>query len=380
MDGSSPAAPAVSSGAFDLDSDISLFDELLSRIIERLEGEGALELVRRVRVAAQQLRAEPSLPKARDLRDELATLDLPSLRKLTRAFSVYFDLINLAEQRARLRALRRRGQDESTPIPDSLDAAVHQLRASGLGPEKLGQFLSSAFVIPVFTAHPSEARRRTILEKLEGVSRQMDRLEYAHLLPRERRAAVAEMTEEIEAFWLTNLVRQERPTVLDEVRQGLSISDQLFQVIPRFFLVITAVALFGSGIGLLILIIALTSWSGTARLVRAQVMSLVTFDHVTAARAGGARPVRVLRRHILPLAMPPLVAHASFQASGAILVEAGVSFLGLGDPSVMTWGALLHEAHHFLRVAWWLAVFPGLALTMTVLSLHTVADGLSVSN
>lgn len=235
MDGSSPPATTPSTGVFDLDSDISLFDELLSGIIERLEGEGALELVRRVRVAAQQLRAEPSLSKARDLRDELATLDLPSLRKLTRAFSVYFDLINLAEQRARLRALRRRAQDESTPIPDSLAAAVHQLRASGLGPEKLSQFLSSAFVIPVFTAHPSEARRRTILEKLEGVSRQMDRLEYAHLLPRERRAAVAEMMEEIEAFWLTNMVRQERPTVLDEVRQGLSISDQLFQVVPRFY-------------------------------------------------------------------------------------------------------------------------------------------------
>lgn len=152
---------------------------------------------------------------------------------------------------------------------------------------------------------------------------------------------------------------------------------EVFQVVPRFFLVITTVALFGSGIGLLVLIIAFTSWTGTARLVRAQVMSLVTFDHVAAARAGGARPIRVLVRHILPLAMPPLVAHASFQAGGAILVEAGVSFLGLGDPSVMTWGALLHEAHHFLRVAWWLAVFPGLALTITVLSFHLVADGMA---
>ncbi len=165
-----------------------------------------------------------------------------------------------------------------------------------------------------------------------------------------------------------------RGGLVDDVLMRLT---EVFQVVPRFFLVITTVALFGSGIGLLILIIAFTSWSGTARLVRAQVMSLVTFDHVAAARAGGARPVRVLLRHILPLAMPPLVAHASFQAGGAILVEAGVSFLGLGDPSVMSWGALLHEAHHFLRVAWWLAVFPGLALTVTVLSFHLVADGVA---
>ena len=150
---------------------------------------------------------------------------------------------------------------------------------------------------------------------------------------------------------------------------------EVFQVVPRFFLVVTAVALFGSGLGLVILIVALTSWSSTARLVRAQVLSAVTFDHVTAARAVGARPLRVVWRHILPTAVPPLVAHAAFQASGAILAEAGVSFLGLGDPSVMTWGALMHEAQHFLRVAWWLAVFPGLALTVTVLGLHLVADG-----
>lgn len=154
---------------------------------------------------------------------------------------------------------------------------------------------------------------------------------------------------------------------------------EVFQVMPRFFLVVATVALFGSGLGLLVLIIAVTSWSGTARLVRSQVMSLATFDHVAAARASGARPLRILLRHILPLAMPPLVAHASFQAGGAVLAEAGVSFLGLGDPSVMTWGALLHEAHHFLRVAWWLAVFPGLALTVTVLGFHLVADGLATA-
>lgn len=152
---------------------------------------------------------------------------------------------------------------------------------------------------------------------------------------------------------------------------------EIFQVIPRFFLVVTTVALFGSGLPMLVLIIALTSWPGTARLVRSQVMSLLTFDHVMAARAVGASPARVLLRHIIPLALPTLVAKASFEASGAMLTEAGVSFLGLGDPSVMTWGTLLHESHHFLRVAWWLAVFPGLALTVTVLGLHLVADGVA---
>lgn len=164
------------------------------------------------------------------------------------------------------------------------------------------------------------------------------------------------------------------------VDDGLMRFTEIFQVVPRFFLVVAVVALFGSSIGLLILIIALTSWSGTARLARGQVLTLATFDHVVAARAAGAGPLRVLTRHVLPLALPPLVAHSAFQASGAILAEAGVSFLGLGDPSVMTWGALLHEAHHFLRTAWWLAVFPGLALTVSVLGFHLLADGLADPN
>lgn len=162
------------------------------------------------------------------------------------------------------------------------------------------------------------------------------------------------------------------------VDEALMRVTEVFQVVPRFVLVVATVALFGSGLVPLTVIIALTSWPDTARLIRAQVMSLMTFDHVTAARALGARPIRVLLRHVLPLALPPLIAQASFQAGSAMLAEAGVSFLGLGDPSIMTWGLLLHEAHHFLRVAWWLVVFPGLALTMAVLGLQLMADARSV--
>lgn len=155
---------------------------------------------------------------------------------------------------------------------------------------------------------------------------------------------------------------------------------EVFQVVPRFFLVVTAVALFGSGLALLTAIIAFTSWSSTARLARSQVMGLLTYDHVLAARTLGARPLRILVRHVLPLALPALAAQAAFQAGGAMLLEASVSFLGLGDPSVMTWGAILHDAHHFLRVAWWMAVFPGLALTLAVLGLHLLADAAASRN
>jgi peptide/nickel transport system permease protein len=153
---------------------------------------------------------------------------------------------------------------------------------------------------------------------------------------------------------------------------------EVFQVVPRFFLVVTAVSLFGSGFALLALIIATTSWASTARLVRGQVLTLKGYDHVMAARALGAGPARVLLHHVLRLAIAPLGAQAAFQAGGALLLEAGVSFLGLGDPAVMSWGALLHDAHHFLRVAWWMAFFPGLALTVAVLGLHLIADGITV--
>jgi phosphoenolpyruvate carboxylase len=225
----------------DLDSDIAFFDGLLASIMGRLSGDNALKLVARMRTASRQLRLEPSIEKARALRDELSNLDLDSLRLLTRAFSIYFDLINLAEQRARLRSLRQRAMNDAAPIPDSLEAAVKQVREAAIKPEQLQEFMKKALVEPVFTAHPSEARRRTILEKLESISNQMDRLEYHQLLPRERQAALDAIIEEVEAFWLSSLVRADRPTVLDEVRQGLSMVDALFDVVPRMYRELDAV-------------------------------------------------------------------------------------------------------------------------------------------
>ncbi|MBX3444520.1 MAG: phosphoenolpyruvate carboxylase [Planctomyces sp.] len=227
-----PAEPSPPLATSDLDADIAFYDGVLSGVIRRLEGEETLQLVQRVRQAAQELRARPSIDEARRLRDELAGLDLASLRKLTRAFSIYFDLINLAEQRARLRVLRRRAHEEGV-IADSVEAAVQQLLNAGVTTDQMRSFLRQSLVMPVFTAHPSEARRRSILEKLSSIARQMDVLELRQLLPQERQAARAQIVEEIEQFWMTNLVRSVRPTVRDEVRQGLSMVESLFEVVPR---------------------------------------------------------------------------------------------------------------------------------------------------
>lgn len=147
------------------------------------------------------------------------------------------------------------------------------------------------------------------------------------------------------------------------------------QALPRFFLVITVVSLFGSQLWLIILTIGVTAWPATARVFRAQVISLMGRDFVAASRAAGAHEAAILVRHVFPMAWPVLAAQVSYQAGGAILAEAGLSFLGLGDGELMSWGAQLGAAQHFVREAWWMAVFPGLAVTMTVLACNLLADG-----
>ena len=162
--------------------------------------------------------------------------------------------------------------------------------------------------------------------------------------------------------------------LVDDVLMRLA---ELCQVIPRFFLVLVAVAVLGSHLGLIVLLLGLTLWPGTARLLRGQVLALRDREYVVAARAVGVRGPALLARHILPAALPPVVTQASLGVGGAILVEAGLSFLGLGDRNVVSWGALLNDAQQFVRPAPWLSLFPGLAITLTVLGMGLLADGLN---
>lgn len=149
---------------------------------------------------------------------------------------------------------------------------------------------------------------------------------------------------------------------------------EFVQALPRFFLIILIVSLFGSVQAIIILVIGLTTWPSTARLFRAQTLALLTRDFVTASRASGASDAVVLTRHVWPLALPVVAAEAAYTVGGAILAEAGLSFLGLGDPTVVSWGALLGSAQHFVREAWWMAIFPGAAITVTVLACNLIAD------
>jgi phosphoenolpyruvate carboxylase len=225
-----------------LSGDIHFLGDLLGDTIRRVSGEDVYQLVEEVRAAAKALRTTPSLDDARRLHDRLASLDLPALRALIRAFSVYFDLINLAEQRARVRALQDRSNGpEGSHLAETPEAALKQLRDLGVDAGQITARLKNALVGPVFTAHPSEARRRTILEKLRAITDGLDSLEFGRPLPQERDERLREVAEEVEGLWLSDTIRSTRPTVLDEVRQGLELVEHsLMTVVPRVYRTIEA--------------------------------------------------------------------------------------------------------------------------------------------
>lgn len=160
------------------------------------------------------------------------------------------------------------------------------------------------------------------------------------------------------------------------IDQAAMRATEFVQAIPRFFLVVTVVSLFGGHLWLIVMVIGLTAWPATARLFRAQVMSTVTRDFVLAARAAGSGETAILVRHVAPLTIAVVGAQISYQVGGAILAEAGLSFLGLGDPTVISWGTLLGAASHTVREGWWISVFPGLAVTLAVLACNLLADAL----
>jgi peptide/nickel transport system permease protein len=146
---------------------------------------------------------------------------------------------------------------------------------------------------------------------------------------------------------------------------------------PTFFLILAVIAVVEQSISTIMIVIGFTGWMDVSRLVRAEILTLKERDFVLASRAIGADDFRVIARHILPNALSPVFVSATFGIAGAILTESGLSFLGLGvvppDPS---WGNILTSGKDNITVAWWLSVFPGLAILFTVLSYNLVGEGL----
>ena len=146
---------------------------------------------------------------------------------------------------------------------------------------------------------------------------------------------------------------------------------------PTFFLILTAVALLGPNIINIIVVIGLVSWTGTARLVRAEFLTLRESEYVRAARALGQRSLLIIFRHILPNAAAPIIVTAVLGIPEAILTEASLSFLGFGvQPPQATWGNIITDGKTYLLDAWWLIVFPGLAIFVAALSFYLAGDAL----
>ena len=146
---------------------------------------------------------------------------------------------------------------------------------------------------------------------------------------------------------------------------------------PSFFLILAVIAFLEPSIWNIMIIIGLTSWMGVARLVRAEFLSLRERDFVVAARAIGARDTRIIFRHILPNAMSPVLVSATLGIAGAILTESALSFLGIGvQPPTPSWGNMLIAGKQTLGTAWWLSVFPGLAILFTVLGYNLLGEGI----
>lgn len=148
------------------------------------------------------------------------------------------------------------------------------------------------------------------------------------------------------------------------------------QTVPRFFLAVLVVGWFGPGLPLTVLL-GLTSWPFLARVVRAETLSLRERAFVDAARAAGAGDLRILARHIVPNVVPGAAVVLALIGSRVVLLEAGLAFLGLSDANAASWGTLVNNAQPYLQTAWWMSVFPGGAIALTVLGMNLLSDGLA---
>jgi peptide/nickel transport system permease protein len=152
---------------------------------------------------------------------------------------------------------------------------------------------------------------------------------------------------------------------------------EFFQVLPALLFAMVVVTLFTPTLVTVTLAIGIVSWTGTARLTRAEFMKFRGLEFVRAERAIGAKDARIIWRVILPNALPPLIVSATLAVGAAILFEAGLSFLGLGDPNQMSWGLMIGSSREYVLSCWWAVAFPGVAIFITVLAVSLIGDGLN---
>jgi peptide/nickel transport system permease protein len=152
---------------------------------------------------------------------------------------------------------------------------------------------------------------------------------------------------------------------------------EFFQVLPALLFAMVVVTLFSPTLVTVTLAIGIVSWTGTARLARAEFLKVKGLEFVRAERSIGAGHGRIMWKVILPNAFPPLVVSAALAIGASILFEAGLSFLGLGDPNQMSWGLMIGSSRGYILSCWWAVTFPGVAIFITVLAVSLIGDGLN---
>jgi peptide/nickel transport system permease protein len=152
---------------------------------------------------------------------------------------------------------------------------------------------------------------------------------------------------------------------------------EFFQTIPNFILLVVLVAIFTPSIASIVVAIGVVSWPPLARIVRGEFLSLRSREFVQAAVVIGQSNLRIIFTQVLPNSLAPVIVSASLMVATAVLLDSALSFLGLGDPNLMSWGYMIGAARTVLRQAWWMSFFPGVAIALTVLALNLVGEGLS---
>jgi phosphoenolpyruvate carboxylase len=220
----------------DLSESVRLLGDLLGQVISAEESPQLFEVEERIRALAKARRAGDE-QAAGPLATEVATLQPDEARSVAAAFALYFDLVNVAEENYRVRALRQRQRDNyPDPIGESIADAIGQLKQRGVTSAQLAALLDQLRIELVLTAHPTEAKRRTILSKLQRISQRLHQIDSNDLLPDERAEILHAVRAEITALWLTDQARTSKPGVADEVRTGLYFIGEIFwDVLPRLY-------------------------------------------------------------------------------------------------------------------------------------------------
>lgn len=151
----------------------------------------------------------------------------------------------------------------------------------------------------------------------------------------------------------------------------------VFMMLPSFFLILLVIALFGNSLYNVMIVIGITTWPSNAKLMRAQALSLRERTFVKSATAMGETKTQILFKYIIPNGIFPVIANTTMGMSNAILTEAGLSFLGLGDPGIISWGQMIYTGKQYITTAWWISVFAGIAIVITVLVFYLLGDGLN---